>query len=133
MPSKKSDIQFYADECFPVTSSTHLKSKGFSIIHAYDRGYIQKQDRFHLKISKKTSRVLITLDRDFLGYNEINLKNHPGVIIVSVGSATSPNVNKVLDKALTMINKDYVKNSLIKITDRKIIKNKSGNRTEKEI
>lgn len=133
MPSKKSDIQFYADECFPLTSSTYLKSKGFSIIHAYDKGYIQKKDGFHLKVSKRISRVLITLDRDFLYYDEVNLKNHPGVIIVSVGSATSPNVNRVLDKALIKINKDYTKNSLILITDRKIIKNKNGVKTEKAI
>lgn len=45
MPSKKSRLQLYADECFPVTSVTYLKSLGYSIIHAYDRKLIGKSDQ----------------------------------------------------------------------------------------
>ena len=67
------------------------------------KNYITKKDRFHLKISKKLSRILITLDRDFLAYNRFSLENHPGVIVISVGSATAPNVNKVCKKALKKI------------------------------
>lgn len=59
MPSKKPKLQFYADECFPVPVVTYLKSLGYSIIHAYDKNFIQKSDRFHLTISKVTMDKLI--------------------------------------------------------------------------
>ena len=131
MPSKKSRIKFYADECFPLTSSTYLRSRGISITHAFDLNFVRKSDRLHLEKSRKLSRVLITLDRDFLSYGKQNLVGHPGVVVISVGSATAPNVNKVLDKTLKSLTEDYVKNSLIKITVTKIIKIKNDLRTEK--
>lgn len=126
MPSKKSHIQLYADECFPVPSATYLKSLGYSVTHAYDRNLIRKSDRTHLSESKKLGRVLITLDRDFLYYNEVNLNTHPGVIVISVGSAIPININKVCNKLLKNIGEDFIKNSLVKVTINKIIKTKKG-------
>lgn len=126
MPSKKSHVQLYADECFPVATVTHLKSLGYSIIHAFDRKMIQKSDQTHLKTSKKLQRVLITLDRDFLYYEEINIGKHPGVIVISVGSATPPNINKVCKKILKNMTKDFIKDALIKVTTSKITKLKEG-------
>lgn len=126
MPSKKSRLQLYADECFPVTSVTHLKSLGYSVIHAFDKKLIQKSDATHLKTSRKLDRVLITLDRDFMYYETVNLIGHPGVIVVSVGSAVPPHINKVCKKLLVVINEDFLKDSLIKVTIDKIIKMKEG-------
>lgn len=126
MPSRKSDIQLYADECFPVPSSIYLKSLGYSVVHAYDKKLVGKNDRTHLAESKKLNRVLISLDRDFLYYNEVNLNTHPGVIVISVGSTTPANVNKVCKKLLRKINQDFTGDSLIKVTVDKIIKLKLG-------
>ena len=53
MPSKKSHIRQYADECFPVPSTTFLKALGYSVIHAYDKNLVQKDDRVHLSEAKK--------------------------------------------------------------------------------
>ncbi len=126
MPSKKSHIQLYADECFPVTTAIYLKSLGYSIIHAFDKKMIRKSDQAHLKMSKKLQRVLITLDRDFLYYEQVNLQKHPGVIVISVGSATPPNINKVCRKLLRNVTKDFVKDSLLRVTTNKIKKIKDG-------
>lgn len=126
MPSKRSKIQFYADECFPIPSATYLRSLGYSIIHAFDKNYIQKSDRFHLLASKKLKRILITLDRDFLYYEQASLKEYPGVIVISVGSATPFNINKVCRKLLRNISRDLTKGSLIKVTTNKIVKIKGG-------
>ena len=126
MPSKKSRIRLYADECFPVPSATRLKSLGYSIVHAYDKNLVQKNDRTHLAESKKLGRVLITLDRDFLYYNEVDLDNHPGVIVVSVGSTTPINVDKVCQKLLQNISEDFAKDSLLRVTVAKIVKIKKG-------
>lgn len=126
MPSKKSRIQLYADECFPVTVVMELKSFGYSIIHAYDRKLIRKSDLLHFKESKKLKRILITLDRDFIYYEQVNLNEHPGVIVISAGSATPKNINKVCKKLLNIISSDSVKNSLLKVTSSKIIKIKEG-------
>lgn len=126
MPSKKSRLQLYADECFPVTSVTYLKSLGYSIIHAYDRKLIRKPDQLHLKESKKLERVLITLDRDFLYYQSVNLSKHPGVIVISAGSATPQNINKICKRLLIKLAEDFLKDSLIKVTSSKIIKMKEG-------
>lgn len=122
MPSKRSRVQFYADECFPIPTVSYLRSLGCSIIHAFDKNYIQKSDRFHLLISKKLKRVLITLDRDFIYYEDAILRNCPGVVVLSVGSNTPLNVNKVSRKLIQNITKDLVKESLIKITIDKLIK-----------
>ncbi len=126
MPSKKSHIQLYADECFPVPVVTYLKSQGISIIHAYDKNFIQKSDRFHLLISRKLGRVLITLDRDFNEYEQSSLKGFPGVIIISVGSTTPTNITKVCQKILKLVSKDLLKDSLIKVTINKLIKIEEG-------
>lgn len=126
MPSKKSRLQFYADECFPIPTATYLKFLGYSIIHAFDKNYIQKSDRFHLLTSKKLNRILITLDRDFIFYEQTSLRDYPGVIVISVGSATPFNINKVCRKLVKNISRDLVKGSLIKITIEKLIKIKGG-------
>lgn len=125
MPSKKSKLQLYADECFPVPAVTYLKSLGYSIIHAYDKNFIQKPDQFHLLTSKKLGRVLITLDRDFNSYEIADLKSYPGVIIISAGSTTPLHIIKVCIKILKIISEDLVKESLIKVTIDKLIKIKN--------
>jgi predicted nuclease of predicted toxin-antitoxin system len=126
MPSKKQRIQLYADECFPVTSVTYLKSLGYSIIHAFDKKQIKKSDLSHLAVSKKLKRVLITLDRDFMYYNEANLTDHPGAIVISVASSTPIQVNNVCIKLLKTISEDMISNSLLKVTTDKFIKIKNG-------
>jgi len=126
MPFKKSHIQLYADECFPVTTVIELKSFGYSIIHAFDRKLVHKPDSLHLKESKKLKRALITLDRDFIYYEQVSLNDHPGVIVISAGSATPKKINKICKKLLAIINKDSVKDSLLKVTSSKIIKMKKG-------
>lgn len=131
MPSKKPRMQLYADECFPVTTVTYLKSLGISIVHAYEKNFIEKSDRFHLEASKKLKRLLITLDRDFNEYEQAVLKGCPGVIIISVGSATPPHVNLVAQKVIKQISAEFARESLIKVTMSKIIKIKEGVRTEK--
>jgi predicted nuclease of predicted toxin-antitoxin system len=77
-------------------------------------------------MSKKLQRALITLDRDFLYYEQININKHPGVIVISVGSATPPHINKICEKLLKNMTKDFVKDALIKVTANKIRKMKEG-------
>lgn len=126
MPSRKLHIQLYVDECFPVPSATFLKSLGYSVIHAYDRNLVQKSDRVHLSESRKSNRVLITIDRDFLYYNEVNLDSHPGVIVISAGSVIPTHINKICQRFLQNISEDFVKNSLLRVSKDKIIKMKKG-------
>jgi predicted nuclease of predicted toxin-antitoxin system len=126
MASKKTSIQLYADECFPVPSVTYLKSLGYSIIHAYDKKQVNKKDQIHLAVSKKLKRVLITLDRDFIYYKEANLATHPGVIVISVSASTPIKVNAVCAKLLKEISENMIANSLLKVTSDKIIKIKKG-------
>ena len=125
MPSKKVRLQLYADENFPVGSVKYLKSLGISIIHAYDKNYIQKSDLFHLKISKSLDRILITRDRDFQ-YNWTSLKDHPGVILISPGNQTSEAVNNVCNKSFKKVTPNFVSESLVRISTDKIIRNKNG-------
>lgn len=126
MPSKKSQIKLYADECFPVTSVTFFRSLGYSIIHAFDLKLLRKSDLTHLKESKKLKRILITLDRDFLYYTEANLSSHPGVIVISLGTMTPDNVNKLCKKLLKHLSSDITKDSIIRCTNNKFIKEKNG-------
>ena len=126
MSSKKLRIHLYADECFPVPSVIYLKSLGYSITHAYDKNYINKPDAFHFNVSKKLERILITLDRDFLGYENISLKDHPGIIVISAGSTTPPVINNTCRKLFRYIGADYCKASLVRATANKIIKIREG-------
>ena len=125
MPSK-SRLQLYADECFPVTSVTHLKSLGYSIIHAYDLKLTGKSDKFHFKQSQKLSRILITLDRDFLYYKQASSNGHPGVIVISGSSTTPPCINSICQKALPKVSPKSASESLIIITSSQITKTKHG-------
>ena len=125
MPSKKVRLKLYADENFPVGSVKYLKSLGISIVHAYSKGYIQKSDLFHLKISKSIERTLITRDRDF-EYNWTTLKNHPGVILISTASQTSDSINLVCKKVFKRLSPNFVSESLVRITTDKITRNKGG-------
>lgn len=125
MPSKKSKLQLYADECFPYPSVTKLKSKGISIIHAFDINKTSVSDRQHLKISKHLNRVLITLDRDFLGYTPESLIGHPGVIVISAGTAVPMEIDRICEKMIHGITPDFAKESLIIISKVKITKKKA--------
>lgn len=129
MPSKKSRIQLYADECFPVTSVTFLKSLGYSIIHAYDLKLISKSDKYHLKQSQKLSRTLVTVDRDFLYYKQASLINHPGVIVITSGSVSPRNINLICQKFLPKLSSGSVSKSLTIISSSKITKSKRDSLT----
>lgn len=121
MPSKNHRIPFYADECIPLPSVSFLRKRGVRISHAYEEGLIQQDDfSVHLKHSKKLGKVLLSLDKDFRKLDGTNLSSHPGVILITVGTAVSENINRVLAKVLENITEDYVKNSLIRITISKI-------------
>lgn len=88
-------------------------------------GNIQKPDLFHLRFSKSLDRILITRDRDFT-YNWKTLEKHPGVILVSPGSQTSDNVNKVCEKSFKKLTVNFVSEALVRITADKIVRNKNG-------
>ena len=126
MPSKKSRLQLYADECFPVTTVTYLKSLGYSIVHAYDLKLTGKSDKFHLKLAQKIKRTLITLDRDFMLYKQTSLESHPGVIVISTSSVTPKNLNSICHKYLSKITQNSAYEALMIITSTKITKIKHG-------
>lgn len=125
MPSKKVRLLLYADENFPLSSVKYLRSLGVSIIHAYSKKYIQKSDLFHLKQSKLLNRILITRDRDF-NYNWTTLEQHPGVIFISPGSQIADNVNVICRRGFKKLTPHFVSESLIRITNTKILRNKNG-------
>jgi len=117
---------YYADEDFPVSSITHLRSKGFSIIHVYDRGNTGKKDLEQLKISKKLNRVLVTLDKDFWQEGRFNLFGHPGVIVLRTASSTPPVVNKIAEKVLKRVERIKLKESVLYASTDKIWRRKKG-------
>jgi predicted nuclease of predicted toxin-antitoxin system len=132
MPSRKLRIQFSADECFPVTSVTYLKSLGYSITHVYDLKQLGKSDKTHFKVSKRLGKVLITIDRDFLYYEQADLQDHPGVVVVSSGSPTPIKVNEICKKLFAEISEEYIRHSLLKVTTNKIIRIKNDEKDEKK-
>lgn len=62
MPSKKSHIKLYADECFPVPSATFLKALGYSVIHAYDK-VCKKLLKNISEDFAKSSLIKVTIDK----------------------------------------------------------------------
>ena len=115
MPYKKTRLRLYADENFPITSVVYLKSIGISIVHAYDRNVINKDDEYHIKEAKRLERTLITIDRDFLYYSAVGAQGSQGAI-----------VNEICFRALSKITPNFAKGSFIKITANKIHRNKNG-------
>ena len=122
MPSKKSDLQLYADECFPLTTVIYLRSLGFSIKHASEYNFLNRSDDSHLKRAKKLKRTLITLDRDFLGYTKEKSKDTDGIIVITTGSNDPKHVNLICSKQINKITKKYAKSSLVLVTNDKITK-----------
>src|SRR3990167_3858179 len=100
MPSKKSDIQLYADECFPLTTVLYLRSVGYSIKHASEYNFLNKSDIAHLKFARNKEKVLITLDRDFLGYTTARAERTKGIIVVTTGSNAPKHINRICKKQL---------------------------------
>ena len=124
--NRKSDLSFYADECIPQPSVDYLRSNGISVTHAFDLGFIERPDRFHLKESKKMKRILLSLDADFIHFSPNDVVGHPGVICLSSSDITPKHLNKLLDKVLKNINSSAIKNSILTISIDKIRKNKKG-------
>ncbi len=120
MPSKKSRIRLYADECIPVPTVTYLKEKGCSIVHAYDLHYVDKKDELHFKKSKLLKRVLLSLDNDFKKFEGASMKSHPGIILISTGNNTPKHINSIVNKALKEISDEAVKHSIHRVTIDKI-------------
>lgn len=133
MPSKKSRLPLYADENIAVQTVSRLKTKGISVIHAYDLNYVNKRDELHFKKSKSLKRILLSLDKDFKRFKGIPVGNHPGIILITSGSSTYKHINKILDKALKHIPEDYIKHSILRISMDKIVKEKNGKTSEKNI
>ncbi len=124
MSSKKIKLRLYADENFPLPTCTFLRSKGVSIVHAYDLGFTNKSDLIHIKKAKALKRTIITIDRDFLYYPGINTHDSLGAIVISTSNPTPLNINTICSKALTKITQHLVKSSYIKITTNKIHRTK---------
>lgn len=130
MSSKKIRPKLYADENFPVSSATFLKSLGISIVHAYDHKMINKSDLAHIKYAAKLERTLITIDRDFLYYSAVNAKNSFGAIVISTGDATPNHISLICKKALPKISEKISKGAFIRITMSKIIVKKIDTKVE---
>lgn len=133
MHHKRSKVLYYADECIPVPVVSHLKSRGFSIVHALDFNNLGKSDLFQSRVAQKKGRVLISLDKDFNRYKEMEMTNHPGIILITVGSVTSEHINKVLDKGLKCISRDYARESILRMSINQIVKIKLGKEYKKLI
>lgn len=123
---KSTSRLYYADEDLPVSSITYLRSKGFSIIHVYDKGNTGKKDLEQLKISKKLNRVLVTLDKDFWQEGRFNLSGHPGVIVLRTASSTPLMVNKVAEKVLKRVERIKLKGSVLYASTDRIWRRKKG-------
>lgn len=133
MPSKKSKVNLYADENIPVQVVSHLKSRGISIVHCFDYHYVNKKDELHFKKSKSLKKILLSLDKDFRKYKDFPIKNHPGIILITAGNTTYDHLNKILDKVLRFISEDIVKHAILRATIDKIVKEKDGKITERNI
>jgi hypothetical protein len=59
-----------------------------------------------------------------LGYSPESLTDHPGVIVISAGTAVSVEIDKICEKMINRINPDFIKESLIVVTKVKITKKK---------
>lgn len=126
MSSKKIRLRLYADENFPVPSCTFLKSRGVSIIHAYDFGFTNKSDALHIKKAKELKRTIITIDRDFLYYSELTTNNSLGAIVISTGNSTPIHINNICLKALVKITERLVKGSYVRVTTNKVHRTRNG-------
>ena len=127
MPSKKIRLRLYADENFPVSSATFLKSIGVSLVHAFDLKLVNKGDKTHINKAKKLQRTIITIDRDFLYYSAITTRDSFGAIVISTGNATPDHINLICQKTLHKISEDSIKGAFAKVTIEKItiVKNKT--------
>lgn len=133
MPSKKPKLHFYADECIPLQSVTYLREKGINIVHVFDRNNIKKSDYFQFRYSKKINSIFLSLDKDVKRFETSSLKDHPGVVLIKVTTVTYKNINQILDKLLKNFSQESIEESIIKISNDMITKEKNGIITKKSI
>ncbi len=133
MPSKKPKLHFYADECIPLQSITYLREKGINAIDVYSRNLQNKSDHFQFRYSKKIEKIFLSLDKDVQKFEESSLKDHPGVILIKVSIVSPKTVNQIADKILKHLTEDFVKSSVVRISNHLILREKDGKITKKKI
>lgn len=133
MPSKKPKLHFYADECIPLQSVTYLREKGINTIDVYSRNLQNKSDHYQFRYSKKIKKIFLSLDKDVRKFEESSLKDHPGVVLIKVSLVSPKTVNQIVDKILKYLTEDFVKGSVVRISNDMIIREKGGLVIRKEI
>jgi predicted nuclease of predicted toxin-antitoxin system len=82
-------IKLYADENIRYGIVLALRLQGINIKHAIEVRLRSQDDHVHFQYAKKTSRWLLTTDRDFLNHRQFPFDQIKGIIIV-------PNTNEDL-------------------------------------
>jgi predicted nuclease of predicted toxin-antitoxin system len=86
-PYLKQKFRLYFDENFPQDIIQVLKSdkkwqKKCKICSAYDKGFVNKDDKFHFEYCRKNALVLVTLDKDFMDDKKYPFSKIPGIVRV---------------------------------------------------
>jgi predicted nuclease of predicted toxin-antitoxin system len=114
-------VKFIIDAQLPKKLSDLLISKGHDSIHTLDlpSGNHSKDNEL-ITISKREKRIIITKDNDFL--KSYIIKGLPEkLIIIKTGNIGNNELLKIFEKNIDKIELLLKKNTLIEITNNKII------------
>ena len=139
--TKKRDLKFYGDENVPLPSIKFLRSKGFSAKHAKDFGLVGKRisDKKHVRKSKELGYILVSLDFDFKRWLQEgrNLKDHPGILVLTGTFPTPEEINALLLKTIPNITTTMLKESILIASKDQVkkvrIDNETGQITSEEL
>ncbi|MDA2922863.1 DUF5615 family PIN-like protein [Patescibacteria group bacterium AH-259-L07] len=77
-------MKIFADHCIHTDVVQALRDKGFNVERAIDAGLEKSPDEKIFNYAIKTSRILLTFDRDFGNIIRFNIKRSAGIVIISV-------------------------------------------------
>lgn len=115
MSPRPNKFRFYLDENFPAPAGKFLKTRGHNVLHVIDLPkFRSKSDLIQIRKATKEKRILVALDKDFLGNKNLEnaISNSFGVLLVSSADPGSSKVIEILKQVIKLKHFNNLKGKL---------------------
>lgn len=82
MPESIAVVKFYLDEMISPNVATGLRLRGIDVLTAQEAGTLSMSDRQQLAVAAEDSRVMVTMDNDFLALHSQGVP-HAGIAYIA--------------------------------------------------
>lgn len=113
-------MRFKLDENLPVELAEKLIANGHDAFTIIQQNMQGTNDENLIRVCKKESRALITLDTDFSDIRKYPPKEYTGILVIRTINQSKLNMGKLIDKILPELKREKIEHSLWIVEDNKI-------------